>query len=210
MVKEELALYYAVITELDTQIGRILTALDETGQTDQTIILFASDQGLAIGSHGLRGKQNMYEHTVGTPLVVAGPGLARDRRVRAPVYLRDLYPTICALTGIAAPEGIDGKGRAEILRGGEDRGDRYVFGYYMDTQRMVRGDRWKLIKYPRARREQLFDLEADPLELHNLVDDPRHEAVREALRAELLAWQIQNKDPLILRPPLNGRSTKPD
>ena len=80
MVREELALYYAVITDLDAQVGRILTALEETGQSDRTIVVFTSDQGLAIGSHGLRGKQNMYEHTVGTPLVIAGPGLPRDRR----------------------------------------------------------------------------------------------------------------------------------
>jgi arylsulfatase A-like enzyme len=138
----------------------------------------------------------MYEHTVGTPLVIAGPGLPRDRRVRAPIYLRDLYPTICALTGVPVPAGIDGKNRAAVLQGGEDRGDRLVFGYYMDTQRMVRGDRWKLIEYPKARREQLFDLETDPLEEHDLGDNPRHEAVREQLRAELLAWQVANHDPL--------------
>ena len=152
MVREELALYYAVITDLDAQVGRILSALEETGQADRTIVVFASDQGLAIGSHGLRGKQNMYEHTVGTPLVIAGPGLPRDRRVRAPIYLRDLYPTLCEIAGVAIPEGIDGRSRAAVLRGGEDQGDRLVFGYYMDVQRMVRGDRWKLIRYPKAAR----------------------------------------------------------
>jgi arylsulfatase A-like enzyme len=200
LVQEELALYYAVITELDRQIGRILAALEETGQADRTIIVFASDQGLAIGSHGLRGKQNMYEHTVGTPLVIAGPGLPRDRRVHAPIYLRDLYPTLCDLAGVAVPEAIEGKSRAAVLRGGPDRGDPLVFGYYMDTQRMVRGDRWKLIQYPKADREQLFDLQADPLEQHDLAGDPRHAAVLEQLRSELLSWQVKNQDPLITRP----------
>src|SRR5262249_48782990 len=128
MVREELSLYYAVIDDLDTQIGRILSALDETGQTDRTIVIFASNQGLAIGSHGLRGKQTMYEHTVGTPLIIAGPGLPRDRRVRAPIYLRDLYPTICDLAEVSILPGIDGKSRAAVLRGGEDQGDRLVFG----------------------------------------------------------------------------------
>jgi arylsulfatase A-like enzyme len=197
MVREELALYYAVIEDLDTQIGRILGALDATGQTDRTIIVFASDQGLAIGSHGLRGKQNMYEHTVGAPLIIAGAGLPRDRRVGAPIYLRDLYPTICALAEVPVPQGIEGKSRAAVLRGGRDQGDRLIFGYYMDTQRMVRGDRWKLIAYPKARREQLFDLSADPLENRDLHALAEHAAVRDELRGALRAWQVENHDPLV-------------
>jgi arylsulfatase A-like enzyme len=199
MVRDELALYYAVITELDAQVGRILTAIEKTGQADRTIVVFTSDQGLAIGSHGLRGKQNMYEHTVGTPLIIAGPGLPQDRRVRAPIYLRDLYPTICELTGVTAPTGIDGKSRAGLLRGGEDRGDPLVFGYFMDVQRMVRGDRWKLIRYPKLDREQLFDLAADPFEKNDLAAEPRHDTVRNELRAELQAWQERNHDPLITK-----------
>ena len=201
MVREELALYYAVISDLDTQIGRILAALEETGQADRTVIVFASDQGLAIGSHGLRGKQNMYEHTVGTPLIVAGPGLPRNRRVRAPIYLRDLYPTICELVGITVPEGVEGRSCAAVLRGGEDRGDRLVFGYYMDVERMVRGDRWKLIHYPKLARDQLFDLEADPFEQHDIAAEPQHAAVLDTLRSELLAWQKQSHDPLLKSDP---------
>jgi arylsulfatase A-like enzyme/enamine deaminase RidA (YjgF/YER057c/UK114 family) len=198
MVRDELALYYAVITDLDAQVGRILAALDETGQADRTIVVFASDQGLAIGSHGLRGKQNMYEHTVGVPLIVSGPGLPRDRRVRAPVYLRDLYPTLCELTGVAVPPGVEGTSRAGVLRGGADEGDRLVFGYFMDVQRMVRGDRWKLIRYPKAGREQLFDLDADPLEQHDLSAESRFAAVRAELGAELAAWQRRHHDPLLV------------
>jgi arylsulfatase A-like enzyme/enamine deaminase RidA (YjgF/YER057c/UK114 family) len=196
MVREELALYYAVIADLDAQVGRILAALDETGQAEDTIVVFTSDQGLAIGSHGLRGKQNMYEHTVGVPLIVAGPGVPRGRRVRAPIYLRDLYPTICDLAGVAIPPGVEGRSRAGVLRGGEDRGDPWIFGYFTDAQRMVRGDRWKLIRYPRIAREQLFDLDADPLERQDLAADPEHAAVLASLRAELAAWQRRSHDPL--------------
>ena len=174
MVREELARYYGVIADLDAHIGRILTALEETGQANNTVVIFASDHGLAIGSHGLRGKQNMYEHTVGIPLVVAGPGLPRGRRVDAPIYLRDLYPTVCELAGVSVPHSIDGRSRADVLRGGTDLGDRFVFGYFMDVQRMIRGDRWKLIHYPKLPRDQLFDLETDPFERHDLSADPAH------------------------------------
>jgi arylsulfatase A-like enzyme len=199
IVRDELALYYAMISELDTQIGRILAVLEDTSQLEHTIIIFTSDQGLAIGSHGLRGKQNMYEHTIGTPLIIAGPGLPRDRRVRAPIYLRDLYPTICELIGISVPGCVEGQSLAGVLRGGPDEGRPLVYGYYMDTERMVRGDRWKLIGYPKIGREQLFDLEADPLERNDVSTDPRHKATLEALRAELASWQTRVHDPLLER-----------
>src|SRR5262249_28113744 len=97
--RDELALYYGVLTQLDHEIGRILDGLEETGQTERTIIVFTSDHGLAIGSHGIRGMQNMYEHTVTVPLIFAGPGIPQNQRRNAQIYLRDLYPTICALAG---------------------------------------------------------------------------------------------------------------
>ena len=198
-VREELALYYAVISDMDAQIGRILAALEEAGRANDTIVVFASDQGLAIGCHGLHGKQNMYEHTVGVPLIVAGPGLPRGQRRRAQVYLRDLYPTVCDLAGIAVPDGVEGRSMAAVLRGGEDRGHSPAFCSFTDVQRMVRGDRWKLIRYPKAARDQLFDLVADPDERHDLSADPRHAAVLAGLRAELEAWQGRIGDPLAAR-----------
>jgi arylsulfatase A-like enzyme len=79
-VRDELAHYYAVLTHLDAQIGRVLASLDETGQSANTLLIFTADNGLAIGSHGLRGKQNMYEHSIGVPLLVRGPGIAAGLR----------------------------------------------------------------------------------------------------------------------------------
>jgi arylsulfatase A-like enzyme len=197
IVRAELALYYAVISDLDAQVGRILAALDAAGRAGDTIVIFTSDHGLAIGSHGLRGKQNMYEHTVGVPLVIAGPGVPKGGRRRAQVYLRDLYPTVCELAGVAAPEGIDGASMARVLRGGEDRGHATIFGHYTDVQRMIRTDRWKLIRYPRIGREQLFDLAADPHETNDLAADPAHVGTLRALRADLEAHQKRLGDPLL-------------
>jgi arylsulfatase A-like enzyme len=138
----------------------------------------------------------MYEHTVGVPLIVSGPGVVKGRRLRAQVYLRDLYPTVCDLAGVPIPEGVEGRSLADILRGGDDRGHPLVFGYFMDVQRMVRGDRWKLIRYPKIPRDQLFDLVADPLERHDLSQDPRHAAELATLRGELEAWQRRVHDPI--------------
>jgi arylsulfatase A-like enzyme len=106
MVREDLAVYYAVLSHMDAELGRMLDALRRTGQAERTYVIFTSDHGLAMGSHGLRGKQNMYEHTVGVPLIVTGPAVAAGEKRTTPCYLRDLYPTVCELAGITIPESV--------------------------------------------------------------------------------------------------------
>jgi arylsulfatase A-like enzyme len=173
-VREELATYCAILTHMDAQIGRLLDALDRSGQRERTIIIFTTDQGLALGSHGLLGKQNMYEHTVGVPLILAGPGIPRGERRVTQCYLRDLFPTACELTGIAVPKSVRGASLVPALRDPAHRVHPFVVGYFADTQRMLREERWKWIEYPKAGRTQLFDLQNDPDELSNLADDPAH------------------------------------
>jgi arylsulfatase A-like enzyme len=195
-VREQWAMYYRVITHLDEQIGRIVQALRDTQQYDRTLIIFSSDHGLALGSHGLRGKQNMYEHTMGVPLVMCGPGIPPGKICEAQCYLRDLYPTTCDLAGVRVPPLVAGRSLAGVLRGQTDEVYSHVFGYFRNFQRMIRSQHWKLIEYPAAQQTQLFHLAEDPDELTNLADDPRHAAVREQLRRELRAWQRQVGDPL--------------
>ena len=98
MIRDQLAEYYGLITHLDEQIGRILAALEKSGQAENTIIIFAADNGLALGSHGLLGKQSVYEHSMRTPLIIAGPGIPRGKATRAFTYLLDLFPTLCDVT----------------------------------------------------------------------------------------------------------------
>lgn len=187
-VRRELAAYYAVISHMDQQIGRILAALAETGQAERTIVIFAGDQGVALGSHGLRGKQNMYEHTVHAPLVISGPGIPRSRRSPALCYLRDLFPTVCELTGVRVPPGVEGRSLAAVLRGEKESIYPCVYGYFGGVQRMIRTDRWKLIYYPKIERYQLFDLPKDPDELVDLAGRAEHAATQKELRARLEAW----------------------
>ncbi|MFG0333408.1 MAG: sulfatase-like hydrolase/transferase [Maioricimonas sp. JB049] len=185
-----LAVYYAVITHLDAQIGRILATLEETDQLDETIIIFSSDHGLAMGSHGLRGKQNMYEHSIGVPLIFRGPGIPADRRTDAQCYLRDLYPTVCELTGVEMPQTVHGRSLVPVIRGQAGQIYDAVFGHFRDTQRMIRTPDWKYIWYPAVQREQLFQLAEDPHELRNLAQAPAHEATRRQLRTRLDAnWE---------------------
>ena len=195
-VRDEIAAYYAVIDDMDAQIGRILKKLKAIGQYDNTVIVFSSDHGLAIGSHGLMGKQNMYEHTIGIPLIVAGPGIPHDKRTAAQVYLRDLYPTTCELAGVSVPKSVDGRSLVPVLHGTAAQIRPAIYGYFRNHQRMVRTDRWKLIHYPQLKRHQLFDLSHDPAERDDLSSDPAHAKVTAGLASKLHGWFEKQGDPL--------------
>lgn len=197
-VRAELAVYYAVIASLDEQVGRIVAALRDAGAWENTVVIFSSDHGLALGSHGLTGKQNMYEHTIGVPLILRGPGIPRDRRCEAQCYLRDLFPTACELAGIAIPSTVQSRSLLPALRGETIHSE--VFACFTDTQRMIRGDRWKLIWYPKLPRCQLFDLASDPDELHDLAGEAAHARRLAAMKAKLEAWSKANGDPLFASP----------
>jgi arylsulfatase A-like enzyme len=195
-VRAEIAAYYAVISYMDEQIGRILQALQSTGQDRNTVVIFTSDHGLALGSHGLMGKQNMYEHTIGVPLILAGPGIPPNRRFAAQAYLYDLYPTVCDLAGIPIPKTVEGRSLVPILSGRVREIHPEVYAYWhragldapVPIQRMVRTERWKLIYYSHLDRWQLFDLQADPHELSDLSSRPEHRQTVTELRRKLDQW----------------------
>lgn len=163
--------YYATITGLDAQIGRLLKLLQDRGLMENTLILFSADQGIAIGSHGLLGKQNLYEHSIKAPLVFAGPGIPAGQSGSL-VHLFDIYPTVCDLVGASAPEGIDGISFKPVLVNPKEKTREALLLSYMDKQRALRDDRFKLIRYPLAGVTQLFDLEEDPDEMHDLSQEP--------------------------------------
>lgn len=194
--KAELAAYYAVISHMDEQIGRIFKALKSSGQLENTIVVFGSDHGLGVGSHGLRGKQSMYEHTIGVPLLLWGPGVPKGKRLKAQCYLRDIFPTVADLAGLKIPESIDGRSLRPVIDGERDEVHPYVVGYFRNFQRMIRQGNWKYIEYPDVEIEQLFDLKSDPGELVNLADSAQHAQRRVDLRKKLHSWLADHGDPL--------------
>ena len=107
-IKRHIAEYYAMISHLDEALGRLLAALEEKGELDNTIIVFSGDNGLAVGQHGLMGKQNLYDHSVRVPLIFAGPGIPQGEQRDALVYLLDIFPTLCDLTGTDIPASVEG------------------------------------------------------------------------------------------------------
>lgn len=189
-----LAAYYALITDLDAQIGRILQTLQETGEAERTVVIFASDHGLALGSHGLTGKQNMYEHTLNVPLILAGPGIPVGEMRQTQCYLRDLFPTACELAGLPAPS-TDGRSLVPALRDGTREIYPFVVGYFADSQRAIRQGSWKLVWYPQIDRWQLFDVGRDPDELADRVDDPLQSERVTELRRNLRNWLQEQGDP---------------
>lgn len=172
IVRKHLADYYSYITFMDDQIGRILEALKAAGRADNTVVVFSSDNGLAIGSHGLFGKQNVYEHATHEPLILTGPAIPSGARSDAFCYLFDVFPTLGELCGVPAPRGSEGMSLAPIIRGDTSKGRDSIFTAYRHLQRAIRTDRWKLIAYTQINKVQLFDLQTDPLETRDLAGDP--------------------------------------
>jgi arylsulfatase A-like enzyme len=209
-MRQHLADYYACISDLDDQVGRILKSVRELGYSKNTIVIFSSDQGLAVGGrHGLMGKQNLYEH-VKPPLVIAGPGIPHGQS-DALVYLYDLFPTICEYAKAPIPSVAEGKSLAPVIRGETADVRPYLYAAYRDWQRMVRDKRWKLIEYVVGNQHhtQLFDLTADPDELHNRADDAEDSKALARLRDELIrqARAFGDPDGAIYRDAIAGKKT---
>ncbi|MFM9031054.1 MAG: sulfatase/phosphatase domain-containing protein, partial [Opitutaceae bacterium] len=171
-IRGMLAEYYRYVSYLDLLIGRVCDAVDASPRARNTIIVFTADSGVARGSHGLIGKQNLYEHSMRVPLIVAGPGIPAGRRTAAMYYLFDLMPTLGALCGVAAPATSEGRDFSAVLRDPSRTGRPAMMFAYRDVQRGVRDERWKLIRYPQVDRTQLFDLATDPQETRDLSAEP--------------------------------------
>jgi len=190
--------YYAIITHADYHIGRILDALEKTGKADNTIIVFSADHGLAVGQHGLMGKQNQYDHSVRMPYVFCGPGIEADRKIDAMVYLQSAFATTCEMALVEAPETVQFPSLVPLLTGRKQELYDSVYGAYRNFQRMVRTERYKLIRYPHVNEVQLFDLKRDPWETKDLAENPRYAQRVKELDAELHRWMEKTEDKLEL------------
>lgn len=175
-ISEMNAEYYRYISHLDAQVGRVLDVLEASPYSKNTIVVYCADSGVARGSHGLIGKQNLYEHSVRVPLIVSGPGIAEGKRTDAMCYLFDLLPTLGKMCGVSGPSTSEGIDLRETLKDPAKPARSELMFAYRNLQRAVRDDRWKLIRYPQIDRTQLFDLQADPQETKNLAGDPAYAA----------------------------------
>ncbi|RKX86912.1 MAG: choline-sulfatase [Spirochaetes bacterium] len=170
-VRKHIAEYYAMIAHLDDGIGKILNAVEDIGVRENTIVIFAGDNGLALGQHGLFGKQNAYEHSVRVPLIFSGPGIPKGVRRNQPCYLFDIFPTLVDLLEGKRPESVEGLSLKPVIDGDVDVKHREsLYFAYEDKLRAVKKDGYKLIEYAgeESRNTQLFDLGIDPAEITDL------------------------------------------
>ena len=197
-ITAKLARYYASISYWDAHVGRIIQALKDAGQYDNTIIIIAGDNGLSLGEQGLTGKQNVY-HNGGmhVPLVFLGPGIPAGK-TDALVYLMDVFPTVCDLLGTGIPKGLDAKSLAPVILGKTSKVRDTAFTCYTDVQRSLRDGRWQFIRYPKINRSQLFDLQNDPHELKDLANDPAHAGKVAEFMTQLAKEQKEYGDTCLL------------
>ncbi len=196
VVSQHLADYYAMISHLDRQVGRLLDTLEETRHRENTIVVFAGDNGLAVGQHGLMGKQNVYEHSVRVPLVFRGPGIPRGERREAYCYLNDIYPTLFDLADLPIPDSVEGESLVNAMGDGSECVRETLLYAYKAFQRSAKRGDHKLIEYAVEgnRTSQLFDLKTDPWEMTNLIEDRDQADVVKALRGEMSRWETELND----------------
>ncbi|MDR6562052.1 MULTISPECIES: sulfatase-like hydrolase/transferase [unclassified Arcicella] len=188
--------YYATISHLDAQIGRIVKAVYENGLAENTLIVFAGDNGLAIGQHGLFGKQSIYEHSNRVPLIFSGPGIPKNQKVDGYCYLSDIYATLAEKSDVKIPSSVQGISLAKAFKDPKTPLRRALYFAFKHFQRGVKKDGFKLLEYnvDGNRHTQLFNLKEDPWEMHNLADEPECKAKKQALKAELLKLKVEFAD----------------
>lgn len=198
-VKTHIKEYYALISHLDTQIGEILKGLEATGKGDNTYIIFTSDHGLAMGRHGLLGKQTQFDHSIRPPFMIVGPNIPAGKKVDADIYLQDAMATSLELAGIQKPEYVFFNSVLDLVDGRKmDSHYEAIYNGYIDYQRMIRKDGYKLIVYPKLDKVLLFDMEKDPEEMTDLAQHEEYQDQVLGLFQDLLQLQETFNDPLDL------------
>ena len=189
--------YYAIISHLDAQIGQILAALEASGEADNTYIFFTSDHGLALGNHGLIGKQSLFDHSIRAPFIVTGPGVPQGQQRNQDIYVQDVMATSLELAGINKPDHVAFHSILDLMEG-KSQNSHYeaIYGSYMDYQRMIRQDGYKLIVYPRVPKVLLFDLKNDPNEMDDLAEQSQHQERVRRMFDDLIDLQKEMEDPL--------------
>jgi arylsulfatase A-like enzyme len=176
-IKKDIALYYGMVSEMDAQVGRILEALEKSGLKENTLIVFAGDNGLAVGQHGLLGKQNLYEHSIRVPMIISGPGVPANKKTDGFTYLSDITPTIMDYMQVQKPSSVEGRSLLPVIQDPSRKVRSSIYNVYGHWSRSIKTeDGFKLIVYnvDGTATTQLFDLKNDPLEIKDLSMEPAY------------------------------------
>lgn len=195
VISDQLCEYYGLVTQLDEQVGRILKALENSPHADNTIVVYTADHGLGMGSHGLLGKQNIYEQSMRCPLIITGPGIPKNKSNQSFTYIHDMYATLCNYAGVPVPEGVDSKNLKSIMDGKADKVRDSLFLPFQNSQRGVSDGRYKYHRYPLVDHTMLFDLEKDPHELNDLSKKPEYLSQVTKMEKLMGTWRSELNDP---------------
>lgn len=207
-VKKQIALYYGMVSEMDEQLGRILNALQKAGLKENTLVVFAGDNGLAVGQHGLLGKQNLYEHTIRVPMIISGPGIPKNERSDAFVYLSDIAPTLYDYLHIKPPATTEAKSLMPVIMHQKKTVRPNIYNIYGHWSRSIKtADGFKLILYnvDGVLTTQLFNLKTDPWEMHNLASGMQYKNRIKKMRQLLKQQMTETHDDLDIDLPDWGR-----
>ncbi|MFS4466668.1 sulfatase-like hydrolase/transferase [Maribacter sp. 2210JD10-5] len=196
-IKMHIREYYALITHLDKQIGEIWDSLVATGEMDNTYVIFTSDHGLAMGRHGLLGKQSQFDHSIRSPFIIIGPDIPKGKKIDADIYLQDAMATSLELAGIEKPDYVFFNSVLDLANGNRTESNyKAIYNGYVDYQRMIRKDGYKLLVYPKLKKLLLFDLKNDPEEMNNLAENSAYNEKIANLFSDLVQLQKELDDPL--------------
>jgi len=201
------AAYYAMIEQVDTEVGRMLQALEETGQADNTIVIYMSDHGEMLGDHGifLKGPY-FYEGAIRVPMILRWPGKYKaGLRSDALVEMIDLAPTLLEAAGMPVPERMQGRSLTPLLTGRTTEHRDSIYCEYFDSLALynpppmamcVRTDQYKMVYYQKLDAGELYDLHADPEETHNLWESGSARSAREQMMQTMLSRVVDTVDPI--------------
>jgi arylsulfatase A-like enzyme len=193
---------------MDFQVGRILDALEKNHLKENTLIVFAGDNGLAVGQHGLLGKQNLYEHSIRVPMIIAGKGVPKGTVYKGFNYLSDISPTIYNYLDIPQPSSVEGKSLMPVFSQPNLVIRKNIYNVYGNWMRSIKSeDGFKLIEYNvnGVLHTQLFDLKKDKWEKTDLADQPAYSKTKESLRSLLINEMKVTHDNLDITKPDWGR-----
>ncbi|MCF8452890.1 MAG: sulfatase-like hydrolase/transferase [Pedobacter sp.] len=176
-IKKDIALYYGMVSEMDAQVGRILEALEKSGLKENTLIVFAGDNGLAVGQHGLLGKQNLYEHSIRVPMIMSGPGIPVNKKTEGFTYLSDITPTIIDYLAVKRPSSVEGRSLLPVIQDPSKKVRSSIYNVYGHWSRSIKSDDgFKMIVYnvDGITTTQLFNLKKDPLEIKDISKEPAY------------------------------------
>lgn len=188
--KEALRAYYASISFMDAQLGRVLNALENLGLAENTIVVFWSDHGYNVGQHGQWMKQSLFETSARVPLIFRVPKLGGGKKSDRTVELLDIYPTLAELADLKAPQDLEGKSLVPLLKNPIADWGKAAYTQVKRPNgvvgRSVRTERWRYTEWDEGKAgAELYDHDKDPDEFDNLADDPAFKQIRNTLKAEL-------------------------